>query len=228
VTAPPGTSSLLRVNKALNQEAAEVLYGLNGFEFKTPGSLEYFLETIGNSRQYLRRITFFGTEILNKYFDFMTDRSLELLAEAGGFRSLEISHATLCGGWSDNQVFSIQELATHFTPFLKSLKATFNEQNLDSSILDVIKIVLPPCALDINPTTVLPPCKLDSNPSVSHKAAHIFRGFNSVDRWFVLYGERGFYMRGCNCLCTEAEEKNREFVRDLRKDIGLLPGLNTA
>jgi hypothetical protein len=215
VTAPPGTSSLLRVNKALNQEAAEVLYGLNGFEFKTPGSLEYFLETIGNSRQYLRRITFFGTEILNKYFDFMTDRSLELLAEAGGFRSLEISHATLCGGWSDNQVFSIQELATHFTPFLKSLKATFNEQNLDSSILDVIKIVLPPC-------------KLDSNPSVSHKAAHIFRGFNSVDRWFVLYGERGFYMRGCNCVCTEAEEKNREFVRDLRKEIGLLLGLNTA
>jgi hypothetical protein len=98
VTSPPCTTSLLHVNKVLNQEAAEVLYGLNGFEFEAFDALECFLRITGNSRQHLRRLAFVGRGVLQRYNWNSTDRSLALLAQAGGLRSLEISHATLCGG----------------------------------------------------------------------------------------------------------------------------------
>jgi hypothetical protein len=53
VTAPPGITLLLLVNKVLNQEATETFCGLNGFEFPDSDVLKCFLEVIGNSRQHL-------------------------------------------------------------------------------------------------------------------------------------------------------------------------------
>ena len=56
----PSPDALLLVNKLTSQEAAQVLYGLNHFEFEHVAALQSFLECIGDSRQHLRRIALLG------------------------------------------------------------------------------------------------------------------------------------------------------------------------
>lgn len=55
--AAPGPDALLLVNKLVSQEAAQVLYGLNRFEFEHIAALQSFLDCVGDSRQHIRHIS---------------------------------------------------------------------------------------------------------------------------------------------------------------------------
>jgi hypothetical protein len=150
--APPCITSLLLVNKLTSQEAAQVLYGFNKFEFLHAAALETFLHNIGPCRQYLRDITIFGKGLFYKGVWAAMDRSLGLLSQTPSLRSIEISHVALCGNFTGvadkNLTVTPEELVRHCKTLLESLKATFENQNLNLSIFDVIRIVLPRCAYD--------------------------------------------------------------------------------
>jgi hypothetical protein len=201
VTAPPGITLLLLVNKVLNQEDTEAFYGLNGFEFPDSDVLKCFLGVIGSSRQHVHRLAFVGRGVLQRYNWKSTDRSIELLKQAGGLRSLEISHATFCGdGYLERQTWSTRSLAMYPTSLLESLQATFDEQSLNISICDLIKVMLPPCVFD-------------SYSADSHMDAHASRC--NPGRLIALNDEELV----CRCVCAAAEHKNKTLAKSLRKKI---------
>lgn len=185
--APPCITSLLLVNKLTSQEAAQVLYGFNKFEFLHSAALETFLINIGPSRQYIRDITINEQGVLYKGGWAAMDRSLELLYQVPSLRSIEISHLAFCGYWS----FAINEkqwmvtpesLVRHCKPLLESLKATFESQNLSLSIFDVIKIALPRCAWDNGSQDGTHKKTTDpdmATPHICHKLSAAFPPFTS-------------------------------------------------
>lgn len=212
----PCKTGLLLANKMVNQEAAPVFYRLNVFEFMLADALECFLECLGDSRQYLRHLAFDGRIVLHRYKWNPTERSLQLLAQAGGLRSLELSHAALCSPprVSNNQwvsdrssIWDTNSLAGYCKHLLKSLKASLDRQDLKMSILDMIKIVLPPCALDDG-------CKA-SHDSVHARSEESYRGI-PVNGYNLV----------CTCACEAAEENNRKLVQSLKKEIARHLGLD--
>lgn len=54
------SSEVLRVNKLIHEEAAQVLYGCNKFEFHNAVPLYHFLEQIGDAKSHLRHVTLPG------------------------------------------------------------------------------------------------------------------------------------------------------------------------
>lgn len=224
--APPCITSLLLVNKLTSQEAAQVLYGFNKFEFLHAAALETFLHNIGPSRQYLRDITIFGKGLFYKGVWAAMDRSLELLSQAPSLRSIEISHIALCGNFTGvadkNLTVTPEELVRRFKPLLESLKATFENQNLNLSIFDVIRIVLPRCAYDTG--------SQDNSHRQNHKPSwaysqtrfHINRRIPTTRVPKV----KDYGTTLCNCVCTAAEEQNREFIDDVKSEIARQLGLS--
>jgi hypothetical protein len=215
VAAPPCTTSLLFVNKAVSEEAAQVLYGYNEFEFEHAEALRCFLESIGKSQQYVRYIGIIDHGLL--YFGSWRamDRAVKLLQQANGLRSLEVSHFALCADFHGNNLsrsgarlppVNTRTLAQHCLPFLRSLNAIFEKRDLRTSILDVIKITLPSCAI----------AGLSDPPSIW---AHIHYGHG------VCHQPWGSGIIPCKCHCKHTEEKNGEMARDLRNDIASQLGL---
>jgi hypothetical protein len=209
--APPGCDSLLLVSKLVSQEAAQVLYGLNRFEFQHSAALQSFLECIGTSRQHLRHIALIGQGVLYRYKWAAMDASLNLLLQAKGLRSLEISHLDFCRGvytpkaqcWDGG----LETLVTHCKPLLESLKESFGAQNLDITIFEVIKIALPPCKAGIR------------------YFKHHDHGRSGCDRTFGVNSRNNSLTKpiatryvACKCACELAMQNNDELVRALREE----------
>jgi hypothetical protein len=224
--APPGPDALLVVNKLMNQEAAQVLYGFNHFEFENSAALQSFLECIGDSRQHLRHIALLGQGVIHRYKWAALDASLDLLLQAKGLRYLEFSHIDFCGAVGAREAAcwggDTATLVNHCKPLLESLKASFESQNLDISILDVIKIDLPPCPLKF---------KYGSLYEEYHKPGPhrhwtirlrqtIISTHNNNQK--VPFTDKRME---CFCNCEHAEAKNRELIRSLREEIATQLGM---
>ena len=222
--AAPGPDALLLVNKLVSQEAAQVLYGLNHFEFENVAALQSFLENVGDSRQHLRHVALLGRSILYRYKWTAMDTSLRLLTQATGLRSLELPHIAFCGTLYGKSATDPRTFVQHCRPLLESLKASFERQNLDISIFDVIKIELDPCYLE-------------TEHGAQHRQHH-----KVVPGRSVLAGYRQALIDShnnsqkhpmltthvtCNCLCKSAEKNNEKFVDELREEIVKQLGLGT-
>lgn len=140
------------------------------------------------------------------------DRSLSFLKAANSLRALQFFHTGFCGGSSRDQV-RIEELARHCTPLLRSLQATWKARSLGMDVLDVVKIVLPPCHCEICPE----PRKRCHYFACRDTGTHSRCPF----RWVTMPGGRSVEesCRPRDCLCEAADKKNRLFDEELRKRI---------
>lgn len=153
VEAPPSTTSIFLVNKVVCLEATPVFYGSNDFFFDNTGALQDFLAWIGQSTQHLRHVEIDGNHGRGiKYNASWTalDRSSSLLESAKGLRALHFYHTGFCGSSSYDRV-DIKELGEHCTPLLRSLQAASEARNVKLDVLDVARIVLPPCHCELCP-----------------------------------------------------------------------------
>jgi hypothetical protein len=199
VDAPPCTTSLLLVNSAVSLEATQVLYGFNRFEFEHACALWTFLEKIGESKQYLRHIALIGRGVLYHNSTVAMSKAMRLLQHTPSLRSLEISHVALCDRFYGHRL-TVYSLVLTCAPLLKSLKITFEKQKLNVDVLDVIKIKLSPCSY---------------GPAEDHEEYHTNWPLNRI------YQRPGANdILECACLCAAAEDKNRELIEDLKKEIG--------
>jgi hypothetical protein len=198
VNAPPCTTSLLLVNSAVSIEATQVLYGFNQFGFEHACALWTFLEKIGESKQYLRHIALIGRGVLYHNSLVAMSKAMRLLQFTPSLRSLEIPHVALCNRFNGHRL-NPYSLVLTCAPLLKSLKITFEKQKLNVNILDVIKIELPPCSY---------------GSAEDHEADHANWSLNRIyqrpDTNDVLQ---------CACLCAAAEDRNRELIEDLKREI---------
>jgi hypothetical protein len=225
--APPGIDALLLVNKLVSQEAAQVLYGLNHFAFEHSAALQTFLKCVGNSRQHLRHIALINEGVIYRYKWTAMDASLKLLLQAKSLRSFGISHIAFCGNyygkgatcWRGDSATLIQ----HCKPLLESLKSSLEAQNLDTNILDVIKIELEPCYKEMKhghlhkeSHRVIP--GRDRDVELRQTLSHTHN--NSKSRPMHSWGAR------CNCVCRMAEEYNLALAKDLREEIAKQLGLS--
>jgi hypothetical protein len=212
----PSPDALLLVNKLVSQEAAQVLYGLNHFEFEHVAALQSFLECVGDSRQHLRRIALLGQGLIYAHKWEAMDTSLRLMTQASGLRSLELPHLAFCGTPFGRSATDPRTFVQHCKPLLESLKASFERQNLDISILDVIRIELDPCHLEdeygrqhhrhhrpVPGDTWMP--KLRQTLIDTHNNSKKHPIFTKV----VL----------CNCNCRSAEKNNLKLMEDLLEEI---------
>jgi hypothetical protein len=89
-------SEIFRVNKLIREEAAQVLYGCNKFEFINAGALYHFLQQIGDARRHLRHVAIYqdGLTFMKSWKSMQ--QSIQVLASVRGLRTLEVSHDALC------------------------------------------------------------------------------------------------------------------------------------
>jgi len=211
VDAPSSSSSILFVNKRISQEATPVFYGSNKFFFDNAGVLQDFLDWIGQSRLHLRHVEIDGCGIMHNASWAAMDRSLSLLESCKGLRALHFYHDGFCGGGRDGA--SISDVAAHCSPLLRSLRATWEARNLNMDVLDIVKIVLPPCHCQLCPEPKkrcrYSPCRETSAPGLH------------ISRWHVIPGARPrrASLRSCFCDCEAAQDKNRSINEELKEEI---------
>jgi hypothetical protein len=219
IGAPPCSTSLLLVNKAVNQEATQILYGSNEFQFKNAGALECFLKSIGPSGQHLRHLELMGRGLF--YFGSLLSmkRSLSIPQATASLRSLQVSHFALCGGLEQptvrGRMISVKTLALACAPLLRSLKTAFDKQKLNISIFDVVKIELPPCL-----------CR-DHRRYRDYKGARVLAPRHHRRHRSIAAHEYDKTLK-CDCLCDAAEAKNKEFVDGLKNEISILLQLDAG
>lgn len=66
VATPPRAMSILLVNRQINHEARQVLYGSNHFEFENALALDTFLKHTGDAINHIRHISLIGPETLHR------------------------------------------------------------------------------------------------------------------------------------------------------------------
>lgn len=196
-------SSILLVNRQINEEATPVLFAQNGYFLETTAALRDFLELIGASNvRHLRRIII-GAD---GYKANNARAAFQALTAAKGLRALEIDHSNLCAP-QGRESTTTHRLAGDCRTLLKSLKASYETLNLFGSVLDVLSVTLRPCKAWSHP----PPFS-----TVGHRRGH----------------EGGRRNGSCGCRCEEVEEVNAALQRDLRiaaaKHLGLKDGSNNA
>ena len=86
------SSGVLRVNKLISEEAAQVLYGYNKIEFLNAGALRHFLEQIGDAKRHLRHVAIYQDGIIFMKSWNSMKQSIQMLASAKALRTLEVSH----------------------------------------------------------------------------------------------------------------------------------------
>lgn len=208
VAAPPCVISLLYVNRRISQEAKEILYGFNQFEFEHAGALESFLANIGDSIAHVRHVAIIGHGLLYSYRWDEMDRSLARLAKAKALRTLEISHGALCKSAYQTMRRPVEPrtLFQHFRPLLRVLEAEYRKQHLNVSAADVIKISLPPCQGQNGNTS-------------DHTSYHRYDIERSIPVTKRSRTGNAFATIQCLCHCDKAEDKNRQFVEELKQEI---------
>ena len=151
------------------------------------------------------------------------DTSLRLLTQASGLRSLELPHLAFCGTPLGRRATDPRTFVQHCKPLLESLKASFERQNLDISILDVIKIELDPCHLETEHGrrhhqyhTVMP----GGTWMLSLRQTLIDTHNNSQK-----HPIRTKIVR-CNCVCRVAEQNNLRLMEELTEEIWEQLGLS--
>lgn len=211
--APPSSTSILVVNKTVNREATPAFYSSNDFAFENSHALQDFLTWIGDSRQHLRKIAILdhGAMFQNSWKSM--DRSLALLTAAKGFRAFAFSHSEFCGQSTAVRYLDPKTLAKHFVPFLKSLHEAHSTLGLSVNILDVVKIILPPCHCDFCGNIFKKGQRVECcrTPGEPHKEFPERMVPARMDF------SPAAVTRRCNCLCENAEDTNRRFARDMRE-----------
>lgn len=218
VAAPYRKTALLHVNKATCEEAKQVLYGDNHFEFQHAGALLGFLKSIGeSSARYLHHVSIIGNGVLQKFKWDEMDRALARLTQAKGLRSLEVSHLAICGKPNMERCHKIEitELVTHFKPLLQVLHAEFKNAGLKMRVFDAIKITLPPCACShTNKKTTR---RIFLHPAFGPLSlGPPYRRIAVTQRSRSGNGQNVFE---CTCLCTTADGKNERLVQELKEEI---------
>lgn len=219
VDAPPSTTTILLVNKQVSPEATLVFYGSNDFFFENAGALRDFLAWIGHSKQHLCHIEINGQGILFNTPWTAMDHSLGLLKASKGLRALHFYHNGFCSGNNDGA--GIGDVAAHCSLLLKSLQATWDARNVKMNVLDIVKVVLPPCHCTLCPE----PKKQCQYHSCRGKSIHERRR----SRWNTTPGGGpcGVSLRFCACDCEAAEDKNRSMNEELKNGIRKQLGLDT-
>jgi hypothetical protein len=192
---------LLRVNKAINEEAAGVLYGGNEFEFGNTGVLHQFLQEIGNKKRFLRHVSISESGLVYQNSWEAMKLSAEMLASAKGLRSLRIWHHDL---WQEHQpVSNVKDLVQCCNSLLRALQDEFGELGLDASVLDVINIVISPCHWPHLPS------------------------FTEAEPVRLLFNTRGRIVRlvYSECPCPKAEDVRNMLMQELRGEIAKQLGL---
>lgn len=149
------------------------------------------------------------------------DRPLRLLEFAKGLRALHFYHNGFCSSDSYHHI-DIGELGKHCTPLLRSLQATCEARNVEFDVLDVAKIVLPPCHCKVCPESKKRCRYLICRESSTH-------GF-IPSRWLVMPGggQSEESCRQCACLCEDSDDNNRLLGGRLRDEIAEQLGRSTG
>lgn len=117
------SSGVLRVNKIISEETAQVLYGYNKFEFQNTGALRHFLEAIGDAKRHLRHVAIYQEGIMFMKSWNSLEQSVQMLASARALRTLEVSHSVLCH--KGTLMLQTKELVEHCKPLLHALHDDF-------------------------------------------------------------------------------------------------------
>lgn len=220
VGAPPSTTSILLANKSIFHEATPVLYGDNHFFLDSAGILQDFLAWIGQSRQHLRHVEVDGRGIMHNETWKAMDRSLRLLESSHSLRALHFYHNGFCRIFWRNSV-DIRQMGKRCTPLLRSLQASCEARNLKIDVLEIVKIVLPPCHCEFCTKAAkcyYLPCRVRATHSGYHPRVTILPGGGA-------YGETSTL---CNCFCHDAEDNNRLLDGKLKDEIAKQLGLSTG
>lgn len=218
IAAPCSTTALLHVNRAIGEEAKQVLYGCNHFEFQHSGALLSFLETISKCAKFLQHIAIIGNGILQKFKWEEMDLALGHLTRFGALRSLEVSHLAICGKSNLQRRLchrvEIEELVRHFSGLLRAVELEFRKADLKMKAYDVVKITLPPCSQTIDGVHAHGHFWIDGPP---------LRRIPITKRSRSARGQKLSYQ--CTCLCSQAERKNEWFAQELKEEIARQLGL---
>lgn len=203
VDALPSAASILLVNKQISHEARQVLYGSNDFEFDNALALETFLKHTGDAINHLRHIALTGTGALYRGSWASMDRCLVRLAKAKALRTLEFSHLALC---HHHKAVHMKSLVEHCKPLLEALQVVFTHKKLKVQVFDVVKIALPPCSHHEFHDDTSGPYDWGSTRRGFRMAHRVKRGGSAETKF-------------CLCRCEEAEQKNKRFTEELRREI---------
>lgn len=129
--------------------------------------------------------------------------SIQVLASVRGLRTLEVSHDALCR--SGTPKTSIKDLVQHCKPLLHALNAEFVRKGINSSVLDVIKVVLPRSYCDHLPELCSEKYEHPRRASITNYATNISRNIMSVLQ--------------CGCHCRQANVVNNELKQELEEEI---------
>jgi hypothetical protein len=198
------SSGVLRVNKLIKEEAVQVLYGYNKFEFMDAGVLHQFLGQIGDAKRHLRHVTMCRDGLVFMGSWKLMEQSIQMLASVKGLRTLEVPHSTLCRIGTLTNKIQIKELVQHCKPLLAALNDHFIKNDLGASVFDIIKIPVP-----------LGVCKLLSmcNPKVEHPRM-VFITDHAGRRHL-----RKMTPLQCHCACKRFEDEDNKLEQELKEEI---------
>jgi hypothetical protein len=197
------SSGALRVNKLISEEATQALYGYNKFEFQNTGALLQFLKQIGDSKRHLRHAAIYheGLIFMNSWNSLK--HSIQILASVRALRTLEVSHSAFCG--NGTVMLQTKELVEHCKPLLHALHDHFVTNRLNTSVLDVIRVGIPPSNCELNGTC--------SELGKQHLRISFLREYNSrTHKLAIPLGQ-------CRCHCREARQVNDELEQGVRQEV---------
>jgi len=196
------SSQILRVNKLIREEAAQALYGCNKFEFLNAVTLRHFLQQIGDAKRHLGHVAICqdGLVFMNSWTSM--EKSIQILASVRAIRTLEVSHTRLCH--NGRPKISTEELVQHCKPLLHALNADFVKKGLNTSVLEVINIVLP----------------RSDGGYVSFCCAnreHIRKVL--ITNYATKKARNIMSELECGCRCRKADDVNNQLKQELREEI---------
>ena len=197
------SSGILRVNKLIGEEAAQVLYGYNKFEFLNAGALRHFLGQIGDAKRHLRHVSIYQDGILFMKSWNSFKQSIQLLASGTSLRTLEVSHSVLCP--KGKLKLQIAELVEHCKPLLHALNDDFAKNGLNMNVLDVVKIGLVPSVCELNGTC--------SMLNLQHPRIFFLTKYTSRMQRVAIPRDQ------CGCLCGEAGHVNDDLKQELKEEV---------
>lgn len=199
------SSGILRVNKFVNKEAAQVMYGCNKFEFMDAEALHHFLEQIGDARRHLCHVGIYQDELLFRNSRNAMKRSIRMLAAMRGLRTVEVSHSILCRKRDIvATIVQIKKLVQLCKPLLSALNDHSIENSLSVSVLDVVQMPILQGA-----------CKPLSMCSTRFEHPRMILVTDCTTRNY----RRTKSKLQCGCLCSKVEDENKKLKQELEEEI---------